>query len=869
MLRLENVTKEYEVGGTKVPALRGLSVNFRENEFVAVLGPSGCGKTTLLNIIGGLDEYTDGEFFINGKSTRNYKAADWDTYRNHTVGFVFQSYNLIPHQSVLANVELALTLSGVGKSRRRRLAKDALVRVGLGAHLKKRPNQLSGGQMQRVAIARALVNDPDILLADEPTGALDSETSVQIMDILREISKDKLIIMVTHNPDLARDYANRTIRLLDGQVISDSAPYEAEREPEPTGKPPRRPSMGLRTAFGLSLNNLMTKKGRTLITAFAGSIGIIGIALILSLSSGFQNYIDRVQEDALSSYPITIEHQTVDISGMMASMMGNRETEEHAPGSIYSTNMMGEMVNALAAEVQENDLTSFKAFLEDPANGVDALCSDVSYRYRVPLNVYSSDTSNGVVQVNPSQVLKQLYGDSFGQMSSSFTQSSADVWHELLDNKQLLEEQYEMLAGHMPAAYDELVLIVSKDLVVSDMTLYSLGLKDPDELTDMMEAMMKGETYESEEVSFTFEEVMDITFRLLPQTALYSYDSINKVWKDRSQDDFYMKSAIAGAEELRIVGIACPADGSAVASSYGTIGYTSALTAHLLDLVNGSAVVKAQLEAPDTDIFTGIPFDQGDPVEPTIENVMAYIATLPEEDQQKIMPYLSQMTDEQIIAAFADQLSPETTDATFEGNLEMLGRTDPESPDSIYIYPVDFESKERLEDLIAEYNEQAAADGHEERTIRYTDYIGILLSSVSTIINAISYVLIAFVAISLVVSSIMIGIITYISVLERTKEIGILRAIGASRRDVARVFNAETLLEGLTAGAIGIGVTLLLLIPINLLIDHLAGIGAIAALPWQGAVILVCISMILTFIAGLIPSRMAARKDPVVALRSE
>ena len=871
MLRLENITKDYKTGDTVTPALRGVSITFRENEFVSVLGPSGYGKTTLLNIIGGLDIYTAGDFVINGKPTAKFSASDWDSYRNHTVGFVFQSYNLIPHQSVLQNVELALTLSGVGKAERRRRAVEALEKVGLGDQIKKRPNQLSGGQMQRVAIARALVNDPDILLADEPTGALDSETSVQIMEILRSIAKDKLIIMVTHNPELAEEYSSRIIRLLDGRVVSDSAPYEAEPEPLPTGKPPKKPSMSMRTALGLSLNNLMTKKGRTILTAFAGSIGIIGIALILSLSSGFQNYIDRVQKDTLSSYPIMIQKETVDLTSMMVSMMGNMETDEtREPGRIYSTDVMSDMVNTLSQEVQTNDLEAFKAYIEKEDTGMAELVSAISYTYSVPLNIYSSDTSKGALQVNPSQILKAMYGEQYEQMADAFSQSGANVWNELLENDALIESQYEVLAGRLPKAWNEVVLIVGRNFEISDMALYSLGLRDPAELEAMMAAAMKGEPFETEEVSFTYEEVLDITFRLLPKTSLYVYDENTKVWKDMSKDEVFLKAAVESAEEIRVVGLACPAENASISNTYGSIGYTAELTRYLIEKVNDSAVVKAQLDAPEKDIFTGIDFDAGKTeFKPTMADVRAYLATLPAAEQQKMQAYLSTMTEDQILALFAQNMKPETTDATYDGNLELLGYTDIEKPSGINIYPIDFESKEQIEEIITKYNDMVTAADEPEKVINYTDYIGLLLSSVSSIINAISYVLIAFVAISLVVSSIMIGIITYISVLERTKEIGILRAIGASRRDIARVFNAETMLEGLTSGAIGIGVTLLLLIPANLIIDALAGIGAIAALPWQGAVVLVIISIVLTLIAGLVPSRMAARKDPVEALRTE
>ncbi len=881
MLKLQNIVKTYRAGEETVNALRGVSTAFRENEFVAILGPSGCGKTTLLNIIGGLDQYTSGDLIINGVSTKQYKSSDWDTYRNHSIGFVFQSYNLIPHQTVLANVELSLTLTGVSRAERRARAKEALQKVGLGDQLKKKPNQMSGGQMQRVAIARALVNNPDILLADEPTGALDSETSVQIMEILKEIAKDKLIIMVTHNPDLAEQYASRTIRLWDGQIVSDTDPYEPEEvtatEPKPK-KRLRKPSMSFFTALSLSLNNLMTKKGRTFMTSFAGSIGIIGIALILSLSSGLNAYINKVEEDTLSSYPIALQESTVDVGDMISSMMGTAEHRgEHENDKIYSNNVMTDMIESTLTGVTTNNLEAFKAYLEEADNPIAALSSAIQYTYSTTMNIYKADTADGIYQVNPAQVFDKMgmptaqfdQSDSMMAGSPMASMASGNVWQELLDNPELLKTQYDVIAGKMPTAYDEIVLMVDDHNEISDYTLYALGVLDAADLKEMFEAAVKGDEIPTKPItSYSYDEILALRFKLLVNTDYYEKGKKGK-WTDRSDDEVYLRDKLESATELKVVGILRPAEGATVSQTGGTIGYRADLMRYLIDQVNDSEIVKAQQDDPDTDILTGLPFDDGEKKTVTMADVQAYIATLPAEEQASVSASIAGMkqqgmTDEQITAMFAESMN-KTSDATYDGNLLKFGVTDVKKPSGINIYPKDFAAKDEISDLITVYNEGV----DEADAINYTDYVGLMMSSVTTIINAITIILIAFVAISLVVSSIMIGIITYISVLERTKEIGILRAMGASKRDISRVFNAETMIVGFTAGALGIGVTLLLVLLANAIIYPLTGIPNVAALPVNGAVVLVIISMVLTVIAGLIPSRVAARKDPVVALRTE
>ena len=895
MLELNDIKKDYVSGSTTVSALKGINLRFRDCEFVSILGQSGCGKTTMLNIIGGLDKYTSGDLKINGVSTKNYKDRDWDFYRNNSIGFVFQSYNLIPHQTVLSNVELALTLSGVSKAERKKRAIEALEKVGLGEQIHKKPNQMSGGQMQRVAIARALVNNPDILLADEPTGALDTETSIQIMELLKEISKDRLIIMVTHNPELAKDYSTRIVRLLDGVITDDSDPYTledmeadikakeaakvkaSEKKNKKSGKK-QKTSMSFFTALSLSFNNLMTKKTRTILTAFAGSIGIIGIAMILSISNGIQLYIDRVQRDTLSSYPITLQAEAIDISSMVSSMTGNSDSEEHEDKSkIYSNDIMGDMINTMVKEVKSNNLSEFKKYIENGSSDIKSYVSDIQYSYDVPLNIYMKDTSNGVEQLNPGTMFDSIYGEGATSASSSMSSgmgmgmfSNSSVWNQLLGNQQVLDEQYDVLAGHWPENFNEVVLVADKNNEVDDYTLYSLGLKDPEEVRTLFKKMMVGESYETEkDISYTFDEILDTEFKLVMPTDMYKYNDVTGTWDDYSKDDKYMTNVVNNGTDIKVCGIIRPNDDAVSTSLSSGIGYTAKLTEYIIEEVKNSEIAKAQLADTSVDVFTGVPFDNDRNTEITMDDVNAYMATLSPEESAQMQAMTSGMSDDQILQLFSASLKARTTDATLDSNKSKLGITDLDTPSQIDIYATDFDSKEKVQNIIKDYNKLQQDDGKEENVINYTDYVGIMMSSVSTIINAISYVLIAFVAISLIVSSIMIGIITYISVLERTKEIGVLRSIGASKKDVSRIFNAETLIEGFVSGALGIVVTLLLCIPANALIKHLTDISNVAQLPIAGGVILIIISMFLTFIAGLIPAKLAAKKDPVVALRSE
>ncbi len=895
MLELNDIKKDYVSGSTTVSALKGINLRFRDCEFVSILGQSGCGKTTMLNIIGGLDKYTSGDLKINGVSTKNYKDRDWDFYRNNSIGFVFQSYNLIPHQTVLSNVELALTLSGVSKAERKKRAIEALEKVGLGEQIHKKPNQMSGGQMQRVAIARALVNNPDILLADEPTGALDTETSIQIMELLKEISKDRLIIMVTHNPELAKDYSTRIVRLLDGVITDDSNPYSledmeadirakeavkvkiSEKKIKKSGKK-QKTSMSFFTALSLSFNNLMTKKTRTILTAFAGSIGIIGIAMILSISNGIQLYIDRVQRDTLSSYPITLQAEAIDISSMVSSMTGNSDSEEHEDKSkIYSNDIMGDMINTMVKEVKSNNLSEFKKYIENGSSDIKSYVSDIQYSYDVPLNIYMKDTSNGVEQLNPGTMFDSIYGEGATSASSSMSSgmgmgmfSNSSVWNQLLGNQQVLDEQYDILAGHWPENFNEVVLVADKNNEVDDYTLYSLGLKDPEEVRTLFKKMMVGESYETEkDISYTFDEILDTEFKLVMPTDMYKYNDVTGTWDDYSKDDKYMTNVVNNGTDIKVCGIIRPNDDAVSTSLSSGIGYTAKLTEYIIEEVKNSEIAKAQLADTSVDVFTGVPFDNDRNTEITMDDVNAYMATLSPEESAQMQAMTSGMSDDQILQLFSASLKARTTDATLDSNKSKLGITDLDTPSQIDIYATDFDSKEKVQNIIKDYNKLQQDDGKEENVINYTDYVGIMMSSVSTIINAISYVLIAFVAISLIVSSIMIGIITYISVLERTKEIGVLRSIGASKKDVSRIFNAETLIEGFVSGALGIVVTLLLCIPANALIKHLTDISNVAQLPIAGGVILIIISMFLTFIAGLIPAKLAAKKDPVVALRSE
>ena len=881
MLVLKNIVKDYSAGDARVEALRGVDLEFGDSEFAAILGPSGCGKTTLLNIIGGLDRYTSGDLVIRGKSTKQFTERDWDTYRNHSVGFVFQSYNLIPHQTVLSNVELALTLSGVSREERRRRAAEALEKVGLGDQLKKKPNQLSGGQMQRVAIARALVNNPEVLLADEPTGALDSETSIQVMEILRQVAKDRLVIMVTHNPELADQYATRIIRLLDGKIVSDNA-AEAEHtgaeETTAENAAERKTSMGFLTALNLSLNNLMTKKGRTILTAFAGSIGIIGIALILSLSNGVNRYIERVQRDTLSSYPVQIDERTVDMTDTMAGLMDiDLEGKERADGKVYSGSRMTQLMSSWMSGVTENDLAGFKTWLEDPANEIGRYVSGIRYEYNTPLLLYRMDLEKPL-QVNPSTVMESSgMADMMNMMGSgtgiqetmmNTTARRMNVFTPLLNNDELLKSQYAVLAGRLPEAMDEVVIMLNSRNELSDYTLYSIGLRDQSELKEQFEQLMRGVPIETEELEFSYDELLNMRFRMLLNTDVFTKSGT--LWTDNSGDADYIARKLQDGMELKIVGVVKPAK-SGLSSESGGIGYRTELVDYLLEQVRDSEIAREQLANPGTDVFTGQPFSA------VAQDALSLLDSMEVEDFMEMLEskglipagmipkeYRMFLTKD-LLKQFVGQGVMMISGNTLEANLEKMGISDPDKPASVYIYPKDFESKNRITEKIEGYNAQAG----EEHAVRYTDYVGLMMDSVTTIVNAISFVLVAFVAISLVVSSIMIGIITYISVLERTKEIGILRAIGASRRDVSRVFNAETLIVGFAAGVIGILVTLGLTVVANIILSNLTGIPDIAALPPVAGVILVGISMLLTLIAGIIPSRIASRKDPVVALRTE
>ena len=851
MLEIKNISKIYEMDSFKQKALDNVSINFRPNEFVSILGPSGSGKTTLLNIIGGLDKYTSGDLVINDVSTKKYNDRDFDSYRNHKIGFVFQSYNLIMHQTVLSNVELALTLSGVSKQERRKKSIEMLKSVGLEDHIYKLPNQLSGGQMQRVAIARALINDPDILLADEPTGALDSETSTQIMALLKEVAKEKLVIMVTHNPELATQYSTRIINLKDGIVISDTNPYDGNlntKEIEEVRiRKSKKTSMNLKTALSLSLNNLMTKKGRTILTGFAGSIGIIGIALILSLSNGLNDYIGRVEEDTLSLYPLTLEKTSMDSATFMTTLMESTKKEEHTLDKVYSNNIMSDMLSSMAKEQNINDLKSFKSFIESDKSNIKEYVSDIRYTYNLDLNLYKSDYKDKIVQVNPSTVFENLgLGN---EMSSSFGMigmSEVNSWMELTDKKEILENQYDLVAGNMPTKYNEIVLVMDENHQVSDYALYSLGLLDQDELKNSLEKIMKGEEIEKKDTFiYEYDDIIGITYKLVLNTDYYQKE--NGIWVYKN-DDTYMKNILDNALELKVVGI-IKVDPDSSITTTGVIGYTKALTEYTINKINESEIAKEQTNNKDVNVFTGLKFSKNSfNMNDLTKEQQAYLASLSKEELA------------QVIKTYT-----ENANATYDSNLQKLGIVDLNDPYTIELYPKNFESKDEIVSIINEYNN----DKLEEDKIMYTDIVGVMMSSVTTIINAISYILMAFVSISLIVSSIMIAIITYISVIERTKEIGILRAIGASKKDVSRVFNAETFIEGLFAGILGIIVTIILNIPINLIINNITGIKGLSSLPTLGAVILIIISVILTLVAGLIPSRLASKKDPVIALRTE
>ncbi len=1000
MLELKNIVKEYPAGGQPVEALKGVSLQFRESEFVSILGPSGCGKTTLLNIIGGLDQYTSGDLVINGRSTKDYKDRDWDAYRNHSIGFVFQSYNLIPHQTVLQNVELALTLSGVSKAERRRRAKEALERVGLGSQLKKRPSEMSGGQMQRVAIARAIVNDPDIVLADEPTGALDTETSVQVMEILKEISKDRLIVMVTHNPELAQRYSTRIVRMLDGQVTGDTAPLtpeEAQKEraasvkKDEAARKAKRPSMSLWTSFGLSLKNLFTKKGRTALTSFAGSIGIIGIALIYAVSQGTTAYIDAVQEDTLSSYPLTLQSQEMDLGSLMEEFIdAAQSTDEHQLDGVYQKPMIYDMVNALSSsETIENDLASFKTYLEqrlkDPEDPLYNAVSGVQYTYDPQLLVYTENVDGDILLSDSQELMEDLLQEYFSidmaamsdlrssygmdSLASSMGGGSMVLWQEMLPGDDgalispMLEDQYDLVYGSWPNDYNEVVLVLDENNELDDMALYALGLKPQEEMDAIMQAAVDQTEVELEDQSWSYEEICSREYKTVLNADCYAYDEASGLYVDLRDTDTGLRYLYDNGITLQVSGIIRPNENASAHMLSGSIGYTSALTEHLAQASQDSAAIQAQMDSPNRDIFTGLPFqestgnltdeekdsafrsyvsgleEQGkaetylaiqslptqeqidqavgqstgsmsrEEMESTLQEALTSQASL---DESQVEDYIAAMSDEelsdlftqmaeeqfkaqyaaqvqqqlaamepaQMAAALAAAMDTYTTqqcaqyydevltfsDSTYEENLVQLGYIDLDDPASISLYAASFEDKDVIEQAIADYNE--TKDDLEQ--IQYTDYIGLMLSSITTIINAITYVLIAFVAVSLVVSSIMIGVITLISVQERTKEIGILRAIGASKRNVSSMFNAETVIIGFTSGALGVLITWVLCIPINAILHHLTGIQTLSAfLPLPTALVLVLISTALTLFSGIIPSRSAAKKDPVVALRTE
>lgn len=856
MLKLKNITKTYISGNEKVEALKGINIEFRESEFVSILGQSGCGKTTLLNIIGGLDRYTTGDLIINEKSTKDFKDRDWDSYRNYSVGFVFQSYNLITHQTVLSNVELALTISGVSKKEKRQRAIKALEEVGLKDQINKKPNQLSGGQMQRVAIARALVNNPDIILADEPTGALDTKTSMQVMEILKEISKNKLIIMVTHNPELAEKYSSRVIKILDGKIIDDSNPIQNDEKQENKKEKDqklKRTSMKFFTAIHLSLNNLMTKKARTILTSFAGSIGIIGIALILSLSSGVQDYINRVQEEALTSYPLTIEEESVDITSAISEIRKDTISDKEQQGAIedkiYSNNIIGDMLSIMGSKIQSNNLELFKKYLESEESNIKDYTTAIGYEYDLNLQLYKSDTSSGILQVNPNTVLDSIGIPSEGMGANIIL---SDVWSEMFENEEINKKMYKIVSGKMPENYNEVVLLVDENNQISDYVLYALGLKDQNELEELYKKVNEGEKIETEEISYNYDELIGLSYKVLLNTDYF--EKVNHIWVDKSEDEEYLKRKLEDAEEIKVVGIVKPGEEwSGTRNETGGILYTDELEKHIINKINAADIVKEQKENPNRNVITGLEFSNEEfNIEKLSTEQKRYLQSLPTEE----------LAD--VVSKYKEQ-----AEATYESTLLKLGAVDLEKPSAINIYAKDFEAKEEIKNLIEDYNQKQRDNGNDGNVINYSDLVGMLMSSVTQIIDMISYVLIAFVSISLVVSSIMIGIITYISVLERTKEIGILRSIGASKKDISRVFNAETLIVGLTAGVLGIGITVLLNIPINIIIENVANVSNLSSLPLVGAVGLVAISVALTMIAGLIPAKIASKKDPVESLRSE
>lgn len=911
MLQLQNICKKYTTGELTQTALDRVSLNLRDNEFVAILGPSGSGKTTLLNIIGGLDQYDSGDLIINSISTKKYKSRDWDSYRNHTIGFVFQSYNLIPHQSILANVELALTISGVSRSERRRRARQALEQVGLAEHAHKRPNQLSGGQMQRVAIARALINNPDILLADEPTGALDTETSLQVMELLKTVAKDRLVVMVTHNPELAEQYANRIVKLRDGKIIDDSNPYVIDKKEltAPTHKNMGKASMSFLTSLALSFNNLRTKKGRTILTSFAGSIGIIGIALILSLSNGVNNYITDIQHSTMTSYPIKIDATTFNLQSMLEGTMGTVENKTpHNDGNIHSNNTLLELSSSMTSSITQNNLTAFKKYLDNPNSEIHKYIgnSGIVYSYDVNFSVFAKDPTNEVINTDGSIISTMgsqidMSNTAFGALIPSTTNRNFD---ELLPKDKsghegdlvgsAVTDNFKKIYGEWPSAYNEVVLFADKNEEVSLSTLYEIGLLPADEYRTLFDAISRGEQPEIPDHQISYEDICKHTFYLIPACDMYVQDTNGETFSYIGDSIVEIEQLIQNgkAYELKIVGIFKPADDNSNTIVSGTIGYTQALTDELIAHTESSAVVAAQKASPDKNILNGQHFDDGSlSNEQKIADLRHHFAVMESSQKLKIAKevlyyakvpsinemdsttllltfdgflYSEEVSEENLLALYDQYASPRT----YDENMSAFGVVSYDAPSSISLYADTFEAKENITKCIKEYNKTASE--HDE--ITYTDYVGLLMSSVTTIIDVITYVLVAFVSVSLVVSSIMIGIITYISVLERTKEIGILRALGASKSNVAQVFNAETAIIGLCAGLMGIGITLLLLIPINAIIHAVAGEaanGVNAVLGVDHAIILILLSVVLTCIGGLLPSRKAAKKDPVTALRTE
>lgn len=855
MLQCKNIMKDYVSGDEIVHALKGVSLSFREHEFVSILGQSGCGKTTFLNIIGGLDHYTSGDLIINGKSTKDYSDKDWDTYRNHQVGFVFQSYNLIMHQSVLSNVELALTLTGVNKEERRKRAIEALNKVGLSDQIHKKPTQMSGGQMQRVAIARAIVNNPDIILADEPTGALDSATSVQIMEILKEISKDKLVIMVTHNPQLADEYSSRIIRLKDGTLVSDSNPFN-ETETNVDTSVLKRPDMSFKMACSLSLNNLMTKKARTFLTSFAGSIGIIGIALIMSLSHGMQSYIDQMENDTMASYPIEIQANSSDMSTLMTTMMGmKKKTEEHKDSKIYSRPYVEDVLESLSSS-KKNNLSAFKSYIES-SKGKEfrKTAKAIEYDYNLNLQVYNENTDSGLVQVSPNGLLDKLGMSDMMSIQSQFMDSSAmtndQVWLSLPESKKLRDDEYQLVEGKWPTNYNEVALEVDENNEITDYALYSLGLLDQDELVKNYQKILNGETDKISKTnleSYSVDDILNLKFRLVLNSDLYQ--KVNGLWINQSENESYMKDVVSKSPEIKVVGIIKPSDSTVSQPTMGGVYYTKAMEEYVTSKTENSQIVKEQKANPNINIFTQAEFASGQKM--SMSNLTnEQMMQLSSMSQEELMNYMNTYN--------------ENINATYDSNLTKLGVVDYSNPTKISLYASSFDGKEKLSDLITDYNKKQT----KSNVITYNDFIGTMLSSVTSVVNIISYVLIAFVSVSLIVSSIMIGIITYISVLERTKEIGILRSIGASKKDITRVFNAETFIIGLISGVLGILITLVLNIPICMVVENMTGVSHIAKLPVNGAVFLILIDLVLTILAGLIPSKIASKKDPVEALRSE